>query len=456
MSQFKMDYYHAARKWLYSLITDPQGERFNQKKSLLERRVQLEEQVKRISLFLEFIGNPQNNFNSVHIAGTSGKGSVTSFISSLLYTCGFKTADHTSPYLQVVNEKLRLNNTMISPHEFAELISLFKQMYNEWIAKGNTLAYTEAWVALTFIWFDLKNVDWAVTEASMGGRFDPTVVLPSNLSVITNVNFDHTGPLGTTLKEIAWHKAGIIKKNSYTLTAESNSKAFGVIAEEARKKNSNLFRLIYKTEADGTLTVKTPHRTIDKINKDSISGFNIENIATAITAVDILSSQYRFDLNKKNIEKAISDTFFPGRMEILQDSPIVIIDAAHNPHKIEYVVNVMKNQYYNKKISCVVGFIQDKNTEEMLISLSSITSNFIVAEPKVFGKPAQSINKVAAQIKEVIPNSIVKKCYNLHQYLFNKIKTMNSDEILFITGSIYLIGEAREYWYPSSEILRSL
>ena len=452
----KIKDFHTQRKWLYSLITDPEGKRFFERPNTVEKRKQLEEQVERTTNFLSFIGNPQENFKSIHVAGTSGKGSVTTMISSILYACDFNVADHTSPYLQIVNEKLRFNRKMISPLDFTNLILNFREHYSAWEKMGEFLCYTEAWVVLTFIWCSQIEIDWAVIETSMGGRYDPTVVLPSKLAVITNINLDHTQSLGNTLKEIAWHKAGIIRPNCPVVTAERNPEALSIIKEEATRKNSPLYFLDYKKNNDCSITIRTPITTYENIPLNQKGTFYLKNVALAVTAVDILASEYNFSLTKKEILAGLDNCNFPGRYEIIQTSPMVIIDGAHNPHKMESLTDAILQEYGEKTITVIVGFILNKEIDEMILSLERISSHFIIAEPNVFGKPAQSSDNIAKHIKKLSPKSTIEKAVDLQNTIKNTLAKMSSSDMLLITGSIYLIGEAREYWYPTNDLLVDL
>ena len=247
-SHFNLDLiindYNQARKWLMSLITDPEGQRYFEEKSAEVRLAEFKEQIDRTGKFLAFTGNPQAAFNSVHIAGTSGKGSVVNMIAAILRAGGLKTGYHVSPYLQVCNEKLIVDDQMISPSEFITLVGDLNRDYTKWIAsdgKYTSLKYGEAWVALTYLWMAKCGVDWAVIETGLGGRYDPTNVLPSNLAVITNVDYDHVEVIGPSLEQIAHHKAGIIKPGKPVVTSETKPEVLAVIQREVEEKNAHLF-----------------------------------------------------------------------------------------------------------------------------------------------------------------------------------------------------------------------
>ena len=169
-------------RWLETLITDPAGKRYLQTESPEARRKEIQEQLARTADFLDFAGNPQSKYPSVHVAGTSGKGSVVTMLAALLTQCQLHTGSHVSPYLQVSNEKLQMDGQLIRLPEFIALVEKLKQLHADWAAAGRpftALRYNEAWTVLAFLWFAQREVDWAVVETGVGGRFDPTNALPA-------------------------------------------------------------------------------------------------------------------------------------------------------------------------------------------------------------------------------------------------------------------------------------
>ncbi|MCA9981038.1 MAG: hypothetical protein KDD89_09395, partial [Anaerolineales bacterium] len=261
-----LDEYRAAQKWLFSLVRDPHGQRFFAPKTTAERRTAMQEGMARLADFLAFAGHPERACPAVYVAGTSGKGSVTMTLAALLKaihpTQG--VAHHTSPYLQEPLEKLVLNETWLAPSAFAELVAGFRAVHTAWAEQAgyDALRYGEAWVGLTFWWLAHTAVDWAVIEAGMGGRFDPTNLLPAELAIVTNVGWDHVGSLGPELTDIAWHKAGIIKNGKPVLTAVQAPALLSIIEKEAAEQDAPLWALgrEIRLERVGAshITVQTP------------------------------------------------------------------------------------------------------------------------------------------------------------------------------------------------------
>ena len=238
--------YNAQIQWLHSLITDKTGAHYLQENDKETRLRDFQESLARTTSLLTYAGKPQENFNSIHVAGTSGKGSVVSLISSILMGCGFRTGHHVSPFLQVSTEKIILDGKRIALEQFNQLVREFRVLYETWQNAGEmprSLKYTEAWMALTFLSFSKSKVDWAVIETGMGGRYDPSNALPAKLAVITNVDYDHINELGPTLRDIASHKAGIIKENQVAITASQHADVLDVLENEARLQHAPLYRL---------------------------------------------------------------------------------------------------------------------------------------------------------------------------------------------------------------------
>lgn len=459
--------YNAACNWLFSLVTDPSGNRYLIEKSPAQRRAEYEEQLKRTAAFLDFLGNPQDSYKSIHIAGTGGKGSVTTMIGSLLQETGFRVGVHTSPYLQVPNEKLLVNGKMIAPSKFSSLINYFRQRYQKFVSRYPDLTphYAEAWVAMVHLYFAQQQVDWGVIETGMGGRFDPTNVLSPELSVITNVDFDHVPQLGTTLEEIAYHKAGIIKPGVPVVTGETKTAALDIIQSEALKKNSSFFRLgqdfnvDVKTinETGSVVDITAPfHRYPDiKINLPGI--FQPQNAAAAITAVDILSFRHQIPLSSEKsekIERALQSIEFPGRMEKVQDRPPVILDGAHNPQKMESLARSLRVVYGDRTYTLIVGMLATKDASASIAHLLPNVYRVIATSPHVFGKPSMKIEDMAGLIRTVDPAKEVETADNVVDAIRRALDGAAPNELIVVTGSIYMLGEAREYWFPARNILR--
>ena len=458
--------YNREHAWLLSLITDPEGKRYFVEKSAGERLREYQEQLARMADFLKFAGNPQEKFSSIHVAGTSGKGSVTVMLASMLQAAGIRTGHHTSPYLQVCNEKLVADGSMVSPSDFTETLIAFRQIYQAWIEHGgayDALKYGEAWVGLTYLWLARQEVAWAVVETGLGGRYDPTNVLPAQAAVITNIDYDHVNSLGPSLREIAYHKAGIIKPGAVVVTGERKPDIVEVFQQEAAEKNAVLFRIgsefnYYHEDhfSSGLLTVEAPFNTFKNIRLGMKGKFQPENAALSVALLDIMAERQMIEINPGDAVKELEHIRFPGRLEIIQQSPLVIMDGAHNPHKMQGLVDSMLDIYPGRKITVVFGMLSTKDAEGMLQQLSRLSPDWMLTQPHVFGKPSLQAEEIAETVGKKYIGTKVNVFENVSDAVEAAIGASGPDDIVLITGSLYLLGEARERWYPKDEILRAL
>lgn len=447
-----------AQKWLFSLITDPTGSRYFEVKDRAVRQQEFEEQISRMADFLAFAGNPQSSFNSIHVAGTSGKGSVVNMLAAMLSRAGIRTGFHVSPYVQVCNEKLVLDGQPISPSDFIALVDHFKLLYIDWKASSNqynALKYGEAWVALTYLWLAQQNVEWAVIETGLGGRYDPTNVLPADLAIITNVDYDHVEVLGEDIREIASHKAGIIKADGMAVTGEQNEVVLEIIQKEAAAKGASLYRLgkdfDYRRTGD-ELIVDGPKNTYQGLRLGLLGAFQPINAAVAIAALDLLRDSRGLGIDRDAVKDGLAAVRYPGRMEIIQENPTVILDGAHNPHKIDALAETLKSNYPGRKFTVMIGMLVVKDGKGMIGGLHSLVGKWAVTQPDVFGKPSLPAGELYDMIRASSP-APVKEYENVGDALDQVLAAADPDEIILVTGSIYLIGEARERWEPSEKLL---
>jgi dihydrofolate synthase/folylpolyglutamate synthase len=462
-----LEKYHQARQWLLSLITDPTGSRYHLDKSKDVRLSEFLEQIDRTGNFLDFAGDPQTQYHSVHVAGTSGKGSVVNMIAAILSAAGLKTGFHVSPYLQVCNEKLIVDGKMIPPSEFIDLVDGFRNIYQEWMNSGGkyqSLKYGEAWVALTFYWMANRQVEWAVIETGLGGRYDPTNVLPSDMQVITNIDYDHVGSLGPELTDIADHKAGIIKPNGLVVTAEQKPEILSVIQQEAEDKQVRLYRLgedfdfsIQDMDSEGVrLSVHTPGREYTDVRVTMRGNFQPVNAALSIAAVDILAESYHLPVSAQVVRTGLDGLVYPGRMEIVQTDPLVILDGAHNGHKMKALAESLIDSYPHKNITSVIGMLSTKDYRGMIEFLIPITSRWIATQPHVFGKPSTPPAEIIDFIWSTSPQAEIQQYDRVVDALDLVISESSKDDLIVVTGSLYLVGEARERWFPDRDILFGL
>lgn len=401
--------YQNALEWLDSFITDPAGHRYDMAKPYEQRLLEYRQQFERTKKFLEFLGNPQEQFPSIHIAGTGGKGSVSMIIGKILQASDNLVGIHTKPYLQTPLEKFLINGKMIAPSRFIKLVNdlqekceQFRQQFPE-----ITLQYSELWTLLYNLYFAQNDLDWGVIETNMGGRFDPSNVRNSELALITNIDFDHIPQLGTSLEEIAWHKSGIIKPGKPVITGEQKEEPLAVIRQEAAIKKAKLYSLgdnffyqeVSRDNKGVVINVIAPYHNYRSIRVPLLGPFQAGNTTLAIVAADVLGQQYPLPLSSELINERLENLKFKGRVDIVQVEPTVILDGAHNPQKIAALAEAMRQQYPDKKFTLIYGMLGHKSSPLAVAPLLGQAEKVIVVRPSVYGKPGMEIQKITEAIK---------------------------------------------------------
>jgi dihydrofolate synthase/folylpolyglutamate synthase len=418
--------YNQAIEWLYSF------EKYGIKLSL-----------ERIVFICEKLGDPQNNYDVIHVGGTNGKGSVCKYISSILTSAGYRVGLYTSPHIQHFSERFVIDNNEISEDEIVLLIEKVKSIVDEMIKSNNIPTFFEITTAMAFEYFFDKKVDYAVIEVGLGGRFDATNIINPIISVITNVTLEHQDRLGNTIDEISFEKAGIIKENNPVITAAEDT-ALNVIQKNAIQKNASL-TVIDKSsweKTGGNLNWQNfiVHGKIkDYFVKTSLQGiFQGENLALSLMCIEVLQMKGVY-VTDEDIKKGVENTTNLGRMEILDFEPVILIDGAHNISGMNMLKTTIKKDFTYDKLILVIGILSDKNIKEMVKIISTVADKIIVtkssniraAEPaklKEFFKPKNSIIKNSVSEAVKYAKSIAKK-----------------QDIIVITGSLFTISEAREF-----------
>lgn len=363
-----------------------------------------------MSKFLDDIGHPEMAFPAVHVAGTSGKGSVALLIAESLRASGFKTGLHTSPYLQVATEKLAVDGKYASAEEFVELVRWIRPLAEKW-RRPNVPIHGMASVAICLEYFRRKKVDIAVIEAGVGGKDDFTNVLKTRLAVITPIGLDHTKILGATVDEIAVHKAGIIKHGVPVVAYKGNG--YKVIEAAAKRNNAPL-----------TL-VETSDNFVE-VNK-----------MLAYKASLILTGHSRTG----------KEVTLPGRMETVQTNPTVILDGAHNLQKLSALFHTLPSDRY----IIVFGMLKGRFDPATAEILKGRYKRIILTAPRVYGKEALDPEELAAQLHindpiiETDPLSALKTALSLAR----------TDDTVLVTGSLYLVGNIRNCYYPPEDIVQA-
>ncbi len=319
------------------------------------------------------IGNPQNNFKTIHIAGTNGKGSTSHMLAAILQSAGYKTGLYTSPHIKDFRERIRIDGEMITQEAVVEFVARTKEKSDE-----INPSFFELTVAMAFDYFAAQQCDITVIETGLGGLLDSTNIITPILSIITNIGYDHQNILGNTLQEIATQKAGIIKENVPVVIGETLPETKQVFIDTANKKNALIFfaeemfipEAVYVEDNVLICNLSEVMTCKNKTFKIGLTGlYQVKNICTVLESVEQLKN-VGLNISEAALNKGLLDvkemTGLRGRWEILQQNPTIIADVAHNKDGISQVINQLATTYPNSHIHFVLGFVKDKDVSAVL------------------------------------------------------------------------------------------
>lgn len=433
-------------------------------------RARAEHRLDRLRRFLADLGDPQDAYPVVHVAGTSGKGSTSTAIAAVLSAAGYRVGLHTSPYLQVATEKLQIGGRLIGPDDFADLADAIGTAAASWAARQGeeTPTYGEVWTALTTTWFAQARVDVAVIEVGAGGRFDLTNVVRPAVSVITTIGLDHTATLGETIPEIAWHKAGIVKPGAPVVTAVTDRAALRPIVDEAAKVGVGLTRVIpgrtFEVLATGPTGTRWreigPGGAQGPVLTTPLPGrFQAANAATAVAAVRLLAAR-GFAVDDAAVRAGVAAARLPGRFEAMPDQtrPRVLLDGAHNPDKMAALaadLPALLAAATGARLIVLLGTLEGKAFAEMVARLVPHAAALVATEPRVLGKTgAPAVDLAAAARATGLRGPLLVEPDPTAALAAALALADGPDDALLVTGSLYLVGEVRRRWYPDDAILR--
>ncbi|RJP82956.1 MAG: bifunctional folylpolyglutamate synthase/dihydrofolate synthase [Desulfobacteraceae bacterium] len=395
---------------------------------------------------LRELGNPQDRFASVHIAGTNGKGSIASYLSTILREAGYNVGLYTSPHLVRFNERIKINHREITDQEVLEAYNAVKKVgYGD--REPTFFEYT---TAMAFYHFGHKDIDWAIIETGMGGRMDSTNVLKPAVSVISNISLEHQMYLGDTLEKIAAEKGGIIKNGTPVVTGVSQENVFAVLQNLADERSAPIYRLGMDFTAEETgrnrFTYHGIYEAWENLRTSLQGRHQIENAAIALSACEVLQMGYgkhpSVAIPVDTIRKGLLTTKWPGRLEKIMDSPLVILDGAHNLSAVENLSRYMEEELSERKITLVAGILGDKSYEAMLGNLLPHCTRVILTRSKIDRALDPLMMKPVAE-KYISDVQIVN---DVGEAVQHALKTVPKDEVICISGSLYVVGEARAFF----------
>ena len=406
-----------------------------------------------IAALVAAMGNPHKAAPCAHIAGTNGKGSTAAMLESILRAAGLATGLYTSPHLESINERIRIRGESISNEGFAATWTGVRASIEALMASGKLAAHPtffECLTAMAFHAFAEEGVDFAVYEVGMGGRLDATNVVKPEVAVITSIDFDHENYLGHSIEEIAAEKAGIIKPGAWVVSAVERPEARAVIARRAREADARLVEVdaawsVEETNVDGgfyraSVTGTRSHKKLT-LEPQLPGRFQLRNALVAATAARLLAER-GFPIDDAAIENGIRATRWPGRLERINGRPAVYLDGAHNPAAARELARFWEENFDGRRIFLVYGAMRDKAVDEIAGLL------FPRAEAVILTEPRQT-RAVSAKLLAEITCHHARKSYVVRdpaEALERAISMASSEDAVFATGSLFLVGDLRAYW----------
>ncbi|WP_397445402.1 bifunctional folylpolyglutamate synthase/dihydrofolate synthase [Polaribacter sp. R77954] len=359
---------------------------------------------------------PENKFKSIHVGGTNGKGSTSHMLASILQEAGYKVGLYTSPHLKNFTERIRINGDEISQQKVTSFIE-----EHQCFLEQQRLSFFEMTVGLAFDYFADEKVDIAIVEVGLGGRLDSTNIITPEIATITNIGLDHTQFLGETLPEIAFEKAGIIKLNIPIVIGEKQKEVAHIFLDKAKKMNAKLF---FASDAE------------EIYETDLLGDYQQKNVKTAVATIQRLKG---FHVSKEHIKNGllnvVKNTNLKGRWQILQQSPKVICDTAHNKEGLTIVMHQLKKEQY-KKLHIVLGVVSDKKLDAIL-PLFPKSATYYFCKPGI----PRGLSEADLQVNSEKFHLFGKKYSSVKNAFQSALGNANQQDIVYIGGSTFVVAE---------------
>ncbi len=411
--------------------------------------------LRRMEEMMLFAGNPHKQGRYVHITGTKGKGSTAIIIASVLKELGLKTGLFTSPHLVDLGERIKVNERMISQKVFVQLINRLKPYIDSIMHENPILMPTffEIITAIAFLYFEKKKADISVMEVGMGGRLDSTNIILPEVSVISPVGYDHTDRLGNTLGKISYEKAGIIKECVPVVSSVQEHEALSIISETCKVRNAPLYLLGMDIQINSIKTAKRNgfHGTESEImtwrNKyrniflPLVGRHQVENCATALGALEVLSETGVIKICPEKVTNALSDIRCPARIEVISESPLIVLDTAHTVSSMRLSKESIKENFAFRKLISVIGLSADKDIDGILREIACVSDVLILTRT---GSPRQADPEQMASVVKRFYNNKPLVIEDIEEALKEAERIAGKNDLIFITGSFFLAGRIKE------------
>jgi dihydrofolate synthase / folylpolyglutamate synthase len=423
--------YEEALDWIHSRL------RFGIKPGLL-----------RMEMMMEKLNHPEKQIKTVHIGGTNGKGSTVTYLRNILQQAGLTVGTFTSPYIEQFNERISVNGNPISDEEILALANKLYPIVEEMdkMEIGGPTEF-EIITAMSFYYFAYMNkMDIVIYEVGLGGRYDSTNIITPLLSIITSIGLDHTAILGDTYAQIAFEKAGIIKKKIPVIVAVKQKDARNVIVKQAIEMGAPIYLLdkdfaiddYHRESSVECFSLKSSFSKLGNLQLTMFGRHQVENASLAVIGAQLLREIY-VSINDDSIRKGLLLSKWPGRFEIISENPLVVVDGAHNEEGIEALVDVLVNRYKDKKKKIIFAALSDKKTDKMINKLDQVATaiTFVTFD---FPRAADS-----SMLYEESNHPLKEQSSDWRKTILNQLENSKADEMLLITGSLYFISEVKTF-----------
>ncbi len=401
--------------------------------------------LRRVEELLARLGNPHLSARSVHVGGTNGKGSTSAMIASALTTSGYRTGFYSSPHLNTIRERFRVDGTLITEDELTSIVNEMKpevERVNQQADHGQLTTF-ELLTALAFTYFKLKGVDFQVLEVGMGGKFDATNVILPEVSVITSISLDHMAVLGNSLAKIAQEKAGIIKPDGTLVLAPQFDQVAPVIVAACRDQKAELVMvgkdITWRNLGfDGNRQLLRVEGRLDsyELAISLLGQYQLENAATALASLEVLSVK-GFSLSRDSITRGLAATSWAGRLQILNRQPLLVVDGAHNPDAARRLRQSLKVYFDFKRSVLVMGASSDKDVAGVVSELAPAFDRVIVtrsAHPR-----AMEPDRLKAEFRKYGVEA--RSTESIPEALSLVVKMAGPEDLVCATGSLFVVAE---------------
>ena len=394
---------------------------------------------------LERMGDPQNAYPSILVAGTNGKGSVCAMASTILTSAGYRVGLYTSPHLTDVRERVRTDGHLISETDMADCIRCVRQYVSE------PLTYFEFLTAVAFLHFFRKKVDIAVLEVGMGGRLDATNVVHPLVCAISNISVEHSAYLGTRLGQIAAEKAGVIKKGGICISAATQRPVVDVLEDTCRKHRAQLYRIgrDFQVRTDrkaSTFSCRGLDGNYRRLSCPLLGRHQSRNAAVAVAIMEVLARK-GWAIHEEAIRKGLDTTQWEGRLEIVGNHPQILLDGAHNPAGVTALCTSLKEHFTYKRLIMICGILRDKNFRVMIRDLAQMADTLILTRPD--NERALMPAEMAEVAKQACSGDVLIQ-NDPAEALHTALAAADPEDLICAAGSLYLVGRLKEILRPAN------